>query len=478
MDNKDQTNKIIVVENPATAKTNHLTWKGYGKGIKHFKYWILGISLGCAILGYIGGKFILNPGRETLTTNIEADLALNEDRTAYLDGKSFFYSNIISRDNIAGTIQENEKFANYNADKLLKDASFNITPKTTNGTESKTSFTITCKPSAFKSTTECKEFLKDLLNFEVKKAETATSSFAYSSKLPSSIDTLASMEFDDIISSCQNQYDYLSSCYQDMEDTFNSYFVADDKTLNAHYIDFQTKFESLKWSQLKGDFYINKYVNISSLKECQTKIGIYKNLKATYEVELKTLQNNISKDKALLESLCNIQQPDNTISAKIISLSNEISSYETTKQKMLLKLADIGYDIKETQGGFLFNETYDTDENTYIYKLSNANQNYVDSCISFKSSLNKVYQALVEATDKATILYQACNKNSDNNNIYVLDANMGTISGHISNFLIAGVLLVVGFLLSSFIFAEIDINRNGTKKEENSKDTEEIKAKN
>ena len=55
---------------------------------------------------------------------------------------------------------------------------------------------------------------------------------------------------------------------------------------------------------------------------------------------------------------------------------------------------------------------------------------------------------------------------------------MGTISGHISNMLIAGALLVVGFLLSSFIFAEIDINRNGAKKEEISKGNEEIKAKN
>lgn len=477
MENKDQTNRIIVVENPTAAKANHLTWKGYGKGIKHFKYWILGISLGCAILGYLGGKFILNPERETLTTNIEADLALNEERTAYLDGKSFFYSNIISRDNIAGTIQGNEAFSGYDADKLLKDASFSITPKNVNNVESKTSFTITCKPNAFRSTSECKEFLKELLNYEVKKAEIATSSFAYSSKLPSTIDSLSSMEFDDVISSLQNQYDYLTSCYQDMENTFNSYFVVNDKTLNGHYLDFQTKFESLKWSQLKGGFYINKYVNVSSISECNTKIGIFKNLKATYEVELKTIQNNIAKDKTLLESLCNIQQPDGTISTKIISLSNEISNLETTKQRMLLKLSDIGYDVHETADSFIFNETYETDEDTYIYKLSHADQNYIDSCISFKSSLKGVYLALNEATNKATGLYQACNKNSDNNNIYVLDSDMGTISGHISNVLIAGALLVVGFLLSSFIFAEIDINRN-TKKEEGFKEDSEIKAEN
>lgn len=476
MENKAESNKIVILDNQ-TTKNEHLTLKAYGQGIKHFKYWVVGITIGCGILGFLGSQFIINPAREVMTTNIEIDLALNENKNSYLDGKSFFYSNIISRENINGVISSNEKFKNYDASKILKDSLLSIAPKVVDGVESKTAYTITCKPKAFKSTDECKAFLKALLDYEVKKAQDATSSFSYKNMLPSNSSTLFSMEFNDIVSTYQSQYDYLVSAYQNMAKTFNSYFIVKGDSISNHYYEFINKYETLNWNELKGDFYTSKYVNVSSLQECPAKINVYKNLKATYEVEFKTIQADIDRDNSLLTSLCSIRQPDTSVSERILSLTDEISSLETKKQKMITNLADIGYDVSETTTGFVISENYETNENTYIYKLNHADQEYVDNCIKFKNSLSNIYNALNESTNLATELYQECYKTSDNNNIYVLDADMGTISGHISNMLIAGALLVVGFLLSSFIFAEIDINRNGTKKEENSKGTEEIKAK-
>ena len=462
MEEKKQEKIIVVQNNQKTSDGPHLTGQRYIRGIYHFKYWIIGLTLVCGISGYLVTRFLINPSRETLTTNIESKLALSRDGNAYLDGTSFSYTDIVSKENITEVIEKNPDFSHYNIDRLCNSNAFSITAVTTTNQENNTAetnrYTITTTLSDFPSSNDAKLFLRAMLDNITEKAEKGIEAFQFKNSLPTSQEKLSSLEFDEIINELESQYNYINSSFKDMSTFFGNYTKVDGMTLDQHYSDFKTNYSSTSFSALKGELYSHKYINLSSMDEVQNKIDEYNYIRSSYEVRFQSIHTEISSAKELLSILTNIKSPTEEIGQKISQLTEEISALESEKKEMILTLKNIGFTINETEEGIVITEDT-SNESTYLYKLKHADEKYIQDCSNFKTKLTGLYHSLNDTTDSASDLYRKAYQQSKKNRIDILDSGNGIINNHISNALVCCACAVLAFIVFSFLFVEIDINK-------------------
>lgn len=466
MEEKKQEKIIVVQNNNKTNDGPHLSGQGYLRGIHHFKYWIIAITLGFGIAGYLITRFLINPSRETLTTNIESKLALSKDGSAYLDGTSFSYTDIVSKDNIKEVVENNPDFSHYNADRLSNSNAFSIVATTTTNQDNiiePNRYTITTTLSDFTSSDDAKSFLRAMLDNITEKAEKGIEAFQYKNSLPTSGEKLVSMEFDEIINELESQYNYMNNSFKEMSSFFGNYSKVNGMTLDQHYSDFKTQYSTYSFSALKGELYSNKYINLSSMDEIQNKIAEYNYIRSSYEVRFQSIHTEISSANELLSKLTNIKTPTEEIGQKISELTDEISSLESEKNDMIITLKNIGFTVSETEDGILINDD-DSSQSTYLYKLRHADEKYIQDCASFKTKLTGLYNSLNQTTSSASDLYRKAYQQSKKNKIDILDSGNGIINNHISNVLVCAVSAVLAFLVSSFLFVEIDINKEYQRK--------------
>ena len=485
MSEEKKNERVVVIQNSTHKNGSHMTMAGYGRGVKNFKWWILGISLACGILGYLGAAFVINPNRESMTTNIEYSLALNSDENGkpvtYLDGTSYKYSDIISEDNIRGVLAQSDENGNaiwrYNYEDLMNKNAFTIAPKqysvtneeTTTMVDSDTQFIITTTPAAFGGDDNARNFLRALVKYEIERAKSAIGSYSFDYYLPSNQTTFQTLEFSTMVEQLGNQFKYLSSAYGKMMSKFSGSFVVDGKKISDYYRDFTANYTESQFASLSGRLLNDKLVNISSEAEAEAKVNEYANLKASYEKDFKEILPELNTNRSLLASLTAISQPTENISEQINELTTSIESLQKKKQKMILELENIGYSVTETDTAITVKELTSADEgyeDTYLYKLRNHTPEWITSCVTFKTDLCVLYASLDTDTDSASRIYRTAYQTGNYNTIIVSEANMGTLTGHISNMLVAGVGIVGGYVVSSFIFAEIYINKDAKKKEE------------
>ena len=476
MEEEQKNNHIIVVQNSNSQKKGpHMSMANWGRGVAHFKYWILGCTLAFGILGYVGARFVINPSREKMTTNIELQLALTNDSMTYLDGTAYTYSDIVSKQNIDQVLSlkddaGNLRFPNYSYESLMNDNAVSISPKqvtTTDGTQdSLTQFTIVSQPNAFRSEEACRNFLRALIQVEIDRADNALDSFSLISYLPATQDSFAKMEFATMLDNLTKQYTYLNSTYQDMVKTFGSSFSVNSKKLNDYYRDFSSNFSSTMFSELSGRLLKNKLVNISKAEDAKEKKEQYENLKSDYVNRFPILSSQLSNDKEQLSQLTSIRNPSEEITSLILKFSEEITSLEAQKQSMISELRDIGYTVTEKEDGSLVVDDTNISEDSYLYKLDNLTEEWLNQCKDFSNELKETYTSIDQSTKETGSLYRSAYKLGNKNTVIVMESNYGTISGHISHWGVAFSGALIGFILFSFIFAEIDLNRNYRKEQE------------
>ncbi len=486
MSEEKKNERVVVIQNSNHKTGPHMTMSGYGHGIKNFKWWILGISLGCGVLGYLGSAFVLNPNRESITTNIEYSLALNSDENGkpvtYLDGTAYKYSDIISEDNIRGVLAQTDDNGNaiwhYDYGSLMNKNAFTISPKqytitsgedkTTTTVDSDTQFIITTTPAAFGGADNARNFLRALVKYEINRAKEAIGSYSFDYYLPSTQSTFQSLEFSTMVEQLTNQYEYLSSAYGKMMVKFSGSFVVDGKKISDYYRDFMACYTDSQFASLSGRLLSDKLVNISSEEEAEDKVSEYENLKSSYEKDFKEILSQLNTNRSLLASLTSIAQPTDNIATQIDNLTSSIETLQKRKQKMIFELENIGYAVTETDTSITVTELTSSDpgyEDTYLYKLTHHTPEWINSCIVFKTDLATLYSSLDYDTDSASKIYRTAYQTGNYNTIIVSEANMGTLTGHISNMIVAGVGVVGGFVVSSFVYAEIYINTEKKKEE-------------
>ncbi len=476
---EENKNKIIVIQNGSQNRNgNHLTFASYGKGIAKYKYWLLGITVCCTIAGFLESKFILNPRREVMTTNISLSLALNEKKTAYLDGSSFSYTDLISKDNINKVISENETFQNYDYETLKMNSAFSLQPKmvTVNNVEtvSDTNYVLTTNPSAFHSEADARKFIAALIDCEEERAANAINSYNIESVLPADSTNFESYDFNTWITALNQQYSKIENLFSKMSELFTGTFSVDGQTLNTYHSIFSSYYTNQAFSGVMGELINNKYVNIGkgTDEEVQSKIDEYKNLSSSYQYQLNQILTTISVDQSQVDSLTAIKNPTDDISDLIVKYSAEIVVLSNQRDNIITEMNNIGYTVTITGNYATIMEDASTD--TYLYKLNHADEEWKKNCVSFKEKLANLNAQMKKDNASVSALYRKTYLMSNKNVITVAESNMGTISGHISNFMVAGIALVISFLLASFIFGEIYIN--STKKDPTIEEKKEEKA--
>ena len=480
----DNKNRIIVIQKDEENKTKgpHLSWAIYGKGINHFKWWIIGGTAVFAILGFLGSKFFYNSKNDVITTTITPSLALNDSKETYLDGTVYKQNDIISRQNIEAILEDNPSFK-YTYDSLMENNVFSISPteisEIVNGvTTTKMTYEtyiLSTKPGAFKSEKETREFIKLLVNYEIERSKTAATSFSFATALPSK-DSFQVLSFDKMVESLNAQFEYLSKDYAKMVKNYGASYIVDGSTLSSCASEFTYQYSGYQFRTLSGQLSSNKYVNISSKDEARKTILEYKDLKSTYETRFATIASTLNSDLSLFNNLVSLNSGKDSISEslsnQIESLSSEIKALQEEQAQMITELTQIGYVCtKDSNNNVTI--TNSTDDNNYLYKLNeyindpDEETDWSRSCVAFKNILTTFYDNLAKDTDRASSLYRMIAVNSNRNTIDVKESNMGTLSGHIPNPVsaIACAILGFGILSLSFAIAEMNLSYNRALKE-------------
>ena len=480
----DSRNRIVIVQQDEEQKKKgpHLSWSTYGKGVNHFKWWIIGGTIVFGVLGYLGSKFFYNSKKDTITTTITPSLVLSETKDTYLDGSVYRPSDIISKQNIEQVLNENPSYK-YTYDELMEKGAFSISPTeisevvdgVTTTKQTYDTYILTTKPGVFKNEKQARNFIKLLINCEITRAQSAASSFSFATFLPSK-DSFQTMSFDKMVDSLATQSSYLTKDYEKMIKTYGANYIVDGSTLSAHFSEFSYQYSSYQFKTLSGQLSRNKYVNVSTKEEAKKTILEYEDLKSSYEKRFASIASTLTSDLSLFNSLVNLNTGKDTTSSslteQIENLANEIKNLQTEQAEMISELTQIGYACTKDENNNV-SITKSSDTNNYLSKLTeyindpNEETEWSKSNVSFKKALNSFYDDLIEDTDKASRLYRLISVNSNRNSIDVRESNMGTLSGHIPNPVSALVVAILGYgiLSLAFAIAEMNIEYSKTLKE-------------
>lgn len=495
MENKkeNQQTKIIVRQDSNKSEGPHLSWGEYRHQVNSYKWWIIAVTLLGGIAGFAGTKFVLNPKREAVTSSLSFSLPLNNAKDAFLDGTPFDGRNLISKENIKAVIESNDSFKGLNTDKIYSSLSRTpVESKDGNGniSYSKTEFVLTTSTSDFSSSKQAKAFIGALIDHEVNqvflpKIENLTLANPFTQNEAKDLSNIESVSFIESVSSFKTLDNVLVNNYTALLSTFpNSSSVVN----NGDLLSLSNTYSNVskKRKTRIGALNTRYYVNFTDGKEEETREELER-LGNEYKDQVASIETSLKAKKDILNSLVQIKNPDASISFQITSLSNEISSLSEKKESLIKSLKDFGYSVASSSGSISVSDTLDSSTGYYpALKFYKENKDSSDAikkkeALTWKKeseaylvSLKDRYKERMNQYKIANQATQVLYKNS-NNQIYVKEANYGIVSGHISNFLVAGVGLVLGFFVSSLLLAEIGRNIEYKKKKEAAK-TETVTA--
>lgn len=485
-------NRVIIVQNEEKEKKGpRLSWAIYGKGIHHFRWWIIGGTLAFGILGYIGCKFLYNPKKETLTTTITPSLVLNDDKSAYLDGTPYRANDIISKENIEKVLENNPQYK-YTYEQLMESNTFNISPTEITSADGATintfsTYTLTTKPGSFKSEKEARSFIRLLVNYEAERSRNAISSFSFASALVDE-DSFLNLSFDNMVESLNTQSADLKKDYEKMIQKFGYNVNVEGKNLSQYYSNLNYYYSTYQFKSLSGQLSTNKYVNVSTKEEARQKIYEYEDLKATYEKRFASIAATLNTDLNLFEKLVGINtgtgEMSDSLAVQITELSTEIKNLQAEQSEMIEELTQIGYNCRKDNNNandIIIEKSEGTDN--YLAKLNeyiaspDDETDWSKGCVRYKTVLMNYYKKLNEDTTNASELLKTICSTPERNNMVVKESNMGTLNGHMPSIVLACVGLVLGFVILSFVFSIVEMNFQPKKKEEKKDSQPTVEAK-
>lgn len=484
MENKkeNQQTKIIVRQDSNKSEGPHLSWGEYRHQVNSYKWWIIAVTLLGGIAGFAGTKFILNPKRETVTSTLSFSLPLNETKDSFLDGTPFDGRNLISKENIKAVIENNEDFKGLNADKVFSALSRSpVENKDANGTVSysKTDFVLVSCSTTFSSVKQAQAFVGALIDHEVNdvfvpKLENLSLANPFIQNETTDLTNIERNSFVESLSSLKTLDSLLTENYWTLLNTFPGSSVIEGTdtlfSLSNSYTLISKQIE-----RRSGSLYTNFYVNFTDGQEEEKRSGL-KTRGKYYKEQLTKFESSIKSKQEVLSSLVQIKNPDFGISQQIVSLSNEISTLNNKKDSLVKSLKSFGYTVTVSSESVLVSEDLDSSTGYYpALKFYKENKDSSDTAkkeeaLTWKKESEDYLTSLKDRYKERSKQYKSANKatqvlyKNSNNKIYVKEANYGTVSGHISPYLVAGVGLVLGFFISSLLLAEIGKNIEYKKK--------------
>lgn len=450
-----------------------LTLNKWVKGIVHYKWWVIGATLGLGLVGALGTQFGVNKMTEKLTAGYAYNLATitdDENVERFVDGTLFNYSSIVSKATMESVKAGNDEFSSINVDSLVKNSAVVVTRtvdyKTdTNGKvvdNSKTvSYTITARAKFFPNKEVGKKFIKALIYSPKTSSSAAIARYNVTSYIS---DSYESLSYSKKVDALQLQHKAISNTYDDLEERFGGYVIGNDKgqTLAQISSDFSSTTSNI--NILASAFYANGYVDYISGSEAERIAQI----KAEAEANIKTLeskQNELDVAKELLKTmqsatLISTLESESNYSKELIKLKNQIITLSSEIDGMIKDLNWAGYFL-DNNGNYVFD---DTDTHNACYQLAALNADWVSGNETFKANLTSASEALESERQEATTSFRYI-YNHYNNGVSVFNSGYVEVTGSISWVIGLAAGLVIGFLVVSFITGEVEVNYKKKEKE-------------
>ncbi|MDE6504732.1 MAG: hypothetical protein K2L42_02560 [Clostridia bacterium] len=193
------------------------------------------LALIIAIVITVGGVLAIqlgyNNGQKYYTSQFS--LVLPEDdkdgtRYTYPDGTPFQYADMVAYKSLNAVKETDERFADIDIDKIVKKGAISVSRDVSE--EKETIYTLTAKASYFPNGGVARDFLVALANVPVKYLSMMNVDYNVYLSLYADAD-----DYESEISLLNSQLDYVVKEFETLIKNYGGNFVANGKTLSAHY---------------------------------------------------------------------------------------------------------------------------------------------------------------------------------------------------------------------------------------------------
>lgn len=457
-----------------TTKPSSWNLKNYFKSIKKFKWWVVGSTLVCALLGFGSFKFILNPMKSTISATFSYNLAATRegnDSYRFIDGTVFNFTDIISKENLVAIKNSDpEKFSSVDVDKLFRENTIKLEKvqderREETLKEENVSFVISAKSKSFKNDDIGKDFLYAVLTYPKQISTKAIGNYSVINYLSNFVGTDA---FEKQIAILKNQYNAVRDTYYGLTVEFGSSVIVDGSGAKLYELINLFNAEHSNGTLhdvdlLLDKMYSNYFLNYEEGKEAE-KIDEIKSLTDSYIESVKTAEQELDLYKSRLADLISanvINIVDSDYVSKVLSYSQSIESYSKTVEQLKKQLKLYGM-VEDEYGKFVPDTTAPIN---LINVLETKDTDWISKNNAFKLEIKAAYDTLAADSTNVTNAYKSLFSNYKNK-IILHDYGYVVKNGSLSSFIGAGAGLVLGFVASSLIVTAIYIEKYEKSKEE------------
>lgn len=283
------------------------------------KWLALIITVVITLVGVLGINLIYNKMTNEYVSSFKWTLSGASDSSSYYtypDGTVFYYSDVISIDNLLAVKQSDEAFAGIDVEKMAEKGDISISYVLTEAGDSyEGNFTISIKAKYFDSEDTAREFVRILAN----------TPSDYLSKMTIDYDVYLvyakqARDYEGELGYISSQLSYLINHYNSLISSYGENFVVSEgKTLRTYLQQLNLYLSNNTINNLITEAREGNYLKSESLKDA-------------YKLEVIELERSLSIAQQTLDSLLSLQGSDIESNASVIK---EQSDYVgTLKQKI------------------------------------------------------------------------------------------------------------------------------------------------
>ena len=462
MEEKKNSN-IVVVQDTEEKKTRYLTWSSWIKGIKVHKWWVIGATVLTGFVGFASIQWVINPMREALSVSYKYKLATQTDTDKterFINGEVFDYSNIVSLETLTQVKESNEEFAKLDIEKIFNSGAIKVVRNINADYENEITYTLSSSAKVFSDKDLGRKFMAALIRYPLAQSTKAIENYKVTSYIDSEFSALSYL---DKSLTLNKQYVAISNTYNELKGKFggNTATDAEGKTLTQSISDFESKSSGI--STLIDAFYTNGYVDYEEGKESARDAEIEQMAEQfinsfeakKVEKENKLVLLNSMQNATIVSTLTN----ESEYVRAMISLKDEIESISAEMNSLTRSLHWAGY-FENAEGKFIYDSTA---ELSARYHLNHIDADWIEANTAFNTRILASAETLKSQVDIATKVFHYVY--NANNSITVLNSGYVDVTGSLPWVigLVGG--LVLGFVVSSLITAEVEGHKSEKKEE-------------
>ena len=308
----------------------------YFKVMFHKKITLLAISLGTLLVGCLGLKFAINPGKKVYKAEYKYTVSGFNNNGSYIDGTKFYFNDLISLETLTKIRDSKEEYKGIKVDKMLEKNSIDIqivTEYNDNKEVIDRYYSLRALQTYFKDDKQAKSFFMDIMNYPIEKNKELQDNINYTINL----ENYDEVDFFNLqIAYLNNQYDLISSKYSNLIDNYGDITLKDGQKLSNKKMELDMYFTNNTFAVLGYELNQKGYVKD------------YDRQKDKLEIQKKEYQDEIDRNNAMITELSGIV--DHLITtAGSNAQSFDLNSYNSKITELVVRNSELNKAITEIQ---------------------------------------------------------------------------------------------------------------------------------